>query len=245
MAARSALRRRVYVRSLPGTRDLSQADVAIVGVPMDMAVMYRSGARFGPRAIRDGSGGLRPHGLTTDELEEPFASLRVIDYGDLTVIPGYIEDSAVKIQAEIAPIVEAGVFPLVLGGDHSTTLPVLRAVAAKHGTLSLVHFDAHPDFWPLRTTGCITVPCSGRRSKRLIDPRPRCRSAFAGRSRRDHRGDARGGLSPSQRGSSRTRACGRRSRTYSGVQPARVRLADIDSVDPAYAPGTGRRRSRG
>ncbi len=72
----------------PATRDLSQADVAIVGVPMDMAVMYRSGARFGPRAIRDGSGGLRPHGQTADELEEPFASLRVIDYGDLTVIPG-------------------------------------------------------------------------------------------------------------------------------------------------------------
>ena len=114
---------------------------------MDMATLYRTGARFGPRAIRDASGQLRPHHWEPDKLEPPFDTLRIIDYGDLDVFPGYIEQSVAHLQKELAPIVEAGVFPVVLGGDHSTSLPVLRACAEKHGKLSLVHFDAHPDFW--------------------------------------------------------------------------------------------------
>lgn len=226
----------------PATRDLSKADVAIVGVPMDMAVMYRSGARFGPRAIRDGSGGLRPHGLTADELEEPFVSLRVTDYGDIQVFPGYLEDSFAKIQAEVAPIVDAGVFPLVLGGDHSTTLPVLRAVAAKHGTLSLVHFDAHPDYWPVRDNrmhhGTVfrTAVEEG-----LIDPEASVQIGI--------RGSISAGII------AEARAAGFHlitadefakqgvSATVEAVQriaslPVYVSL-DIDSVDPAYAPGTG------
>lgn len=226
----------------PATRDLSRADVAVVGVPMDMAVMYRSGARFGPRAIRDGSGGLRPHGLTADELEEPFASLRVIDYGDLTVVPGYIEDSAAKIQAEVAPIVEAGVFPVVLGGDHSTTLPVLRAVAAKHGTLSLVHFDAHPDFWPLRDNrmhhGTVfrTAVEEG-----LIDPEASVQIGI--------RGSISAGIIEETRAAgfhlvtaAEFAHQGARA-TVEDIQrraslPVYVSL-DIDCVDPAFAPGTG------
>ena len=117
----------------PATRDLSLADAAIVGVPMDMAVLYRSGARFGPRAIRDASGQLRPHHWDLARLEPPFDKLRVVDYGDLETFPGYIEQSINHIQAALAPIVEADVFPVVLGGDHSTTLPVLRALAARSG----------------------------------------------------------------------------------------------------------------
>ncbi len=132
----------------PATRDLSLADAAIVGVPMDMAVLYRTGARFGPRAIRDASGQLRPHHWDADKLEPPFDKLRVVDYGDVEVFPGYIEQSVAHIESELAPIFEQSVFPVVLGGDHSTSLPVLRAAAAKHGPLSLVHFDAHPDCWP-------------------------------------------------------------------------------------------------
>lgn len=226
----------------PATRDLSQADVAIVGVPMDMAVMYRSGARFGPRAIRDGSGGLRPHGLTADELEEPFASLRVIDYGDLTVIPGYIEESVAKIQADMTPIVEAGVFPVVLGGDHSTTLPVLRTVAAKHGTLSLVHFDAHPDYWPLRDNrmhhGTVfrTAVEEG-----LIDPEASVQVGIRGSISQGIIAEARAAgfhlLTATEFAHQGVRA------TVEGIQrraslPVYVSL-DIDSVDPAYAPGTG------
>src|SRR3990172_839042 len=114
----------------PPSRDFSRADVAIVGVPMDMAVLSRSGARWGPRAIRDASGQLRPHHWEPDKIEPPFDKLRVIDYGDIEVFPGYIEQSIPHITQSLSPIVEAGVFPVVLGGDHSTTLPVLRACAS-------------------------------------------------------------------------------------------------------------------
>ena len=226
----------------PATRNLSKADVAIVGVPMDMAVMYRSGARFGPRAIRDGSGGLRPHGLTPDEMEEPFVSLRVIDYGDIPVFPGYLEDSFAKIQAEVAPIVDAGVLPLVLGGDHSTTLPVLRAVAAKHGRLSLVHFDAHPDYWPPRDNrmhhGTVfrTAVEEG-----LIDPEASVQIGIRGSISAGIIAEARAAgfhlLTADEFAKQGVRA------TVEAVQriaslPVYVSL-DIDSVDPAYAPGTG------
>jgi agmatinase len=226
----------------PATRDLSKADVAIAGVPMDMAVMYRSGARFGPRAIRDGSGGLRPHGLTPDEMEEPFVSLRVIDYGDITVFPGYLEDSFAKIQAEVAPIVDAGVFPLILGGDHSTTLPVLRAVAARHGKLSLVHFDAHPDYWPPRDNrmhhGTVfrTAVEEG-----LIDPEASVQIGIRGSISAGIIAEARSAgfhlVTADEFAKQGVRA------TVEAVQriaslPVYVSL-DIDSVDPAYAPGTG------
>lgn len=226
----------------PASRDLSRADVAIVGVPMDMAVMYRSGARFGPRAIRDASGGLRPHAQTLDELEEPFRSLRVIDYGDLQVFPGYIEDSLARIQADIAPIVEAGVFPLVLGGDHSTTLPILRALAARHGVLSLVHFDAHPDFWPLpdnrlhHGTVFRTAVQEG-----LIDPEASVQIGIRGSISAGIIAEARAAgfrlLTAQEFAHQGVRA------TVDDIQrranlPVYVSL-DIDSVDPAFAPGTG------
>lgn len=226
----------------PATRDLSLADVAIVGVPMDMAVMYRSGARFGPRAIRDGSGGLRPHSQAPQELEEPFLSLRVIDYGDLQVFPGYIEDSFAKIQKDISPIVDAGVFPIVLGGDHSTTLPVLRAVAAKHGTLSLLHFDAHPDYWPLpdnrmhHGTVFRTAVEEG-----LIDPAASLQVGIRGSISAGIISEARAAgfdlITADEFAHRGVRA------TVEDIQrratlPVYVSL-DIDSVDPAYAPGTG------
>jgi agmatinase len=228
----------------PATRDLSQADVAIVGVPMDMATLYRTGARFGPRGIRDASGQLRPHHWEPDRLEPPFDSLRVIDYGDLDVFPGYIEQSVAHIQRELAPIFDAGVFPVVLGGDHSTTLPVLRACAAKHGRLSLVHFDAHPDYWP---------PASAERpvhhgtvfriaaEEGLIDPAASVQIGI--------RGSVSAGIIPEARAAGfhllTTDEFARQgvTATVDAIQriarpPVYVSL-DIDSVDPAFAPGTG------
>lgn len=228
----------------PATRDLSRTDVAIVGVPMDTAVLYRSGARLGPRAIRDASGQLRAHHWQPDRLEPPFDKLRVIDYGDIESFPGYIEQSVAHIQIELAPVVESGVFPVVLGGDHSTTLPVLRACAAKHGTLSLVHFDAHPDFWPPSaperpihhgTVFRIAV------DERLIDPAASVQIGI------------RGSLSAGLIAEARAAGFHLISATdfaRQGVQatleaihrtarlPVYVSL-DIDCVDPAFAPGTG------
>lgn len=227
----------------PPSRDLARADVAIVGVPIDMAVLYRPGARFGPRAIRDASGGLRPHHWEPDKIEPPFDRLRVIDYGDIEVFPGYIEQSLARVQEEVAPIVDAGVFPVVLGGDHSTTLPLLRACAAKHGVLSLVHFDAHPDFWagtPERPYHHGTV-FRVAVEEGLIDPESSLQIGIRGSISAGIVDEARRAgfhlLTAREFAQQGVRA------TVEQVQrvatlPTYVSL-DIDSVDPAFAPGTG------
>jgi len=228
---------------VPAGRDLQGVDVAIIGVPMDMAVMYRSGARFGPRAIRNASGQLRPHALRADEIEEPYASLRVIDYGDIEVFPGYIEKSLEVIEETVEEVLSAGVFPLVLGGDHSTTLPLLRAGAKRHGRLSLVHFDAHPDFWPQPADHPVHHGTVFRIAleEGLIDPAASVQIGIRGSLSAGIVGEARAagfnvitadelardGVAKAL-ASVHLRARG----------PVYVSL-DVDCVDPAYAPGTG------
>jgi len=228
----------------PATRDLTLADAAIVGVPMDMAVLYRTGARFGPRAIRDASGQLRPHQRDPDRLEPPFDTLRVVDYSDIEVFPGYVEQSIAEVQAQLAPIFQAGVFPIILGGDHSTTLPVLRAAAAVHGTMSLVHFDAHPDFWPpfsperpihhgtvfhhavneglIDPASSVQIGIRGSISAGIIDECRRAGFHVVTADEFAHQG-VRATVEAIQRAAS---------------LPVYVSL-DIDAVDPAFAPGTG------
>jgi agmatinase len=135
---------RTFMR-LPNVQDLDNADVAIVGAPFDTATTFRVGARFGPEGIRSVSHLLRPYNPSQDI--SIFEHLSVIDYGDVPVVPGYIEEAHEKIEDGLREIHRAGVVPIVLGGDHSIALPELRAAAAIHGPLSLVHFDAHPDTW--------------------------------------------------------------------------------------------------
>ena len=229
----------------PASRDLAKADVAIVGVPMDMAVLYRSGARFGPRAIRDASGQLRPHHWDAARLEPPFDRLRVIDYGDLDVYPGYTEQTIDHLAAEFATIVGAGVVPIVLGGDHGTTLPVLRALAKRYGTMSLVHFDAHPDFWPgvpERPYHHGTVFRHAVEEK-LIDPASSVQIGIRGSISANLVDESRAagfhlltGSEFAAQGVEKTLTDIRRRVRRGG--PVYVSL-DIDSVDPAFAPGTG------
>jgi agmatinase len=227
----------------PASRDLSRADVAVVGVPMDMAVLYRAGARFGPRGIRDASGQLRPHGWERDEIEAPFDRLRVIDYGDLDVFPGYIEQTMDHLTSEFKRIAGAGVMPVVLGGDHGTSLPVLRALAERHGKMSLVHFDAHPDFWPgppgrpyhHGTPFRIAV------EEGLIDPAASVQVGIRGSLSANLITEARAA------GFHLLTASEFAARGVSGTLEDIARIArapvyvslDIDCVDPAYAPGTG------
>ena len=135
---------RTFMR-LPNTRDLENADAAIVGAPFDTGATFRAGARFGPEGIRSASHLLRRY---NPSLDVPiFDLLSVIDYGDVPVVPGYIEESYRRIEEGLEPIYGAGVTPIVLGGDHSIALPELRAAAAVHGPLALVQFDSHPDTW--------------------------------------------------------------------------------------------------
>jgi agmatinase len=125
--------------------DTEDVDVAAVGVPFDTATSNRPGARFGPEAIRACSTALRPYHPALDV--DVFAALSVVDFGDLEVTPGNAERTAGQIAEGLRPLVEAGVVPIVLGGDHSIVLGELRAHAARHGPLALVLLDAHADTW--------------------------------------------------------------------------------------------------
>jgi agmatinase len=135
---------RTFMRA-PHTTDLAGVDAAVYGIPFDTATTYRTGTRFGPEAIRSASALLRPYNpaLEVNVVE----TLSVVDYGDLPVSPGATERTYGQIEDALAPLVEAGVFPLALGGDHSVTLAELRVLARKHGPLALLQLDAHGDTW--------------------------------------------------------------------------------------------------
>ena len=114
-----------------------------MGVPFDTATTYRTGARFGPAAIRDISNTVRPYNI--DMEINSFEHINVVDRGDMDIIPGYIEDTYEIIERECTKVLEAGAVPICLGGDHSITLGELRAAAKKYGPLAFVHFDSHTD----------------------------------------------------------------------------------------------------
>lgn len=130
---------------LPVTRQLEGIDVAIMGVPFDSGTSYRSGTRFGPRKIREASLMIWGHNPTLDVT--PLKKLTVVDYGDVSVIPTSIEHTMTAITKTAGEIIETGTTLITLGGDHSIALPLLRAHAKKHGPVSLVHIDAHIDTW--------------------------------------------------------------------------------------------------
>jgi len=128
------------------TKDLSGADVVISGVPLDLMVTHRPGARFGPAAIRKASAHLawaRPWPWPFD----PFDRLAVIDYGDCAFDPGMPETITDDIFDHAKEIIDSNVIMLTLGGDHYITYPLIKAHAEKYGPLSLIHFDAHSDTW--------------------------------------------------------------------------------------------------
>lgn len=130
---------------LPYTQDpaeLAGVDVAIVGAPTDDLVSDRPGARFGPRAIRAASCPPGPH---LEAKVDALAELQVVDYGDAPVIPADPERTHAAIERTVREVVDAGAIPVVLGGDHSIAEPDIRAVAAVHGPVGLVHFDTHTD----------------------------------------------------------------------------------------------------
>src|SRR5215203_1433699 len=135
---------RTFMR-LPNYQDLENSDAAIVGAPFDTATTFRVGARFGPEGIRSVSHLLRPYNPSQNI--SIFEHLSVVDYGDVPVVPGFIEESYERIAVGLEEVHRAGVTPIVLGGDHSVALPELRAAAAVHGPLALVQFDSHADTW--------------------------------------------------------------------------------------------------
>jgi agmatinase len=135
---------RTFMR-LPHVTDLTGVDAAAVGIPFDTATSFRSGQRFGPEAIRSASALIRPYNPALDV--NVVDTLSIVDYGDLPVSPGDTERTYAQVEEGLAPIVEKGVFPIALGGDHAITLAELRALARRHGRLALVQLDAHADTW--------------------------------------------------------------------------------------------------
>jgi agmatinase len=135
---------RTFMRA-PHVTELTGVDVAVYGIPFDTATSYRTGPRFGPEAIRSASALLRPYNPAQDV--NLVDALSIVDYGDVPVSPGDTERTYAQVEEALAPIVEAGVFPAALGGDHAITLAELRALAKKHGPLALVQLDSHGDVW--------------------------------------------------------------------------------------------------
>ena len=131
--------------SMPYTEDpadLNGVDVAIVGAPTDDLVSDRPGTRYGPRAIRSASS---IPGRHLEAKIDAFEALRVVDYGDAPVMPADPVRSLEAIERTVGEVVDAGVIPIVLGGDHAIAEPDIRACASRHGPLGLVHFDTHTD----------------------------------------------------------------------------------------------------
>ncbi len=128
------------------TRNLENVDVAILGIPFDSGTSYRSGSRFGPRKIREAS--LAIWGFNPYLMVKPLDILKVVDYGDVAVVPPSIINTIEVIRDTASSILSRGGVKIVsLGGDHSITFPLLGTYFEHYGPISVIHFDSHPDTW--------------------------------------------------------------------------------------------------
>jgi agmatinase len=230
---------------LPLRRELGAAKGVFLGVPWDDATSFRSGAREGPSAIRNHSRLVRSYNMFAKVY--PFRVLDIVDYGDVDPVPGFLDDTFARIEEAFGPIFKAGVVPFTAGGDHSITLPILRAQKAATGhPVSLLHFDAHFDTWEAywgskRYThgtwvkrayeeGLVTpgnVFQVGIRSSLYAAEDVQNNAAVVHRTYTTEDVDAQG-YAPIMD----------QIVTEIGKQPVYVSL-DIDVLDPAFAPGTG------
>ena len=128
---------------LPGRSEPKDLDIAVVGVPFDIGTSNRPGARFGPRGIRDESVLLRPYNMGTRAA--PFDSLRIDDIGDVASSPFDRLAAIAAIEERFDRLLTQDLITATMGGDHTIVLPILRAMAKKHGPVGLIHIDAHTD----------------------------------------------------------------------------------------------------
>lgn len=230
---------------LPQSQDLRSAKGVFLGIPWDDATSFRPGAREGPSAIRNHSRLVRSYNLFAKVY--PFRVLDIVDFGDIDPVPGFIEETFQRIEEGLRPIFHAGVVPFIAGGDHSITLPVLRAQKAATGVpVSLLHFDAHYDTWDVywgtkRYTHGTWVKRAyeeglvrrgnvfqvGIRSSLYDAEDVPNNAAIANRTYTTDDVDAQGFAPIADQIVQEV-----------GAQPVYVSL-DIDVLDPAFAPGTG------
>jgi agmatinase len=228
---------------LPRIDEVSHADAAVLGVPFDSGVSYRPGARFGPSHIRESSRLLRPYNPATRA--SPFASQQVVDAGDLAVSPFGIDQAISDIERGARALLERVPYLLTLGGDHTVALPMLRAQAAIHGELAVIHFDAHLDTWDTYFDAAYTHGTPFRRASEegLLDRSACVHVGIRGPlySDADLAQDSELGfrvISAPDLDHLGMAGVTDLIRQRVGDRPAYVSV-DIDVLDPAHAPGTG------
>jgi len=228
---------------LPAMDSAAGLDVAFIGVPLDIGTSLRAGTRFGPRQIRAESVMIRPYNMATGAA--PFDSLSVADIGDVAINTYNLLESVRIIEESYDRVLQHPVIPLTLGGDHTITLPILRAIVRKHGPVGLVHVDAHTDTNDDMFGEKIAHGTTFRRAveEGLLD----CKRVvqIGQRAQGYSSGDFQWGVDQGFR-LVQAEQCWYQSlaplmaevRTQLGSGPVYLSF-DIDGIDPAWAPGTG------
>ena len=214
----------------------SDADVVVLGVPLDMATSGRSGARMGPDAIRRASVNLAWEGKKFPWDFNLFAQTKVIDAGDLVFDSGDAEDFSYRLEAAAGEIIKSGKTLLALGGDHFVTLPILRAHAKQFGEMALIHFDAHTDTYANGSaydhgTMFYHAPKEG-----LISPKHSVQVGI--RTEYKQEGHGFNVINAMQANDMSVEEIVQQIRTIIADKPVYLTF-DIDCLDPAFAPGTG------
>ncbi|MBU8832715.1 agmatinase [Mycolicibacterium goodii] len=228
---------------LPRLDQVTKADVVIAGVPFDSGVSYRPGARFGPTHVRESSRLLRPYHPGLDV--SPFEVVQVADAGDIAVNPFNIHEAIETIEGAARDITADGKKLVTVGGDHTIALPLLRAAAAKHGPVALVHFDAHLDTWDTYFGAEYTHGTPFRRAveEGILDTEALSHVGTRGPlyGKKDLEDDRRFGfgiVTSSDVYYQGVREVVDKLRQRVGERPVYLSI-DIDVLDPAHAPGTG------
>jgi agmatinase len=214
------------------------APICVAGIPLDLGTTNRSGARFGPSAIRHASRMLTD-GAHPQHWIDP-ATLPLADIGDFEIALGDLLGSLARIEEQALAIEHL----IALGGDHGITLPLLRALAKRHGPAALIHFDAHVDTWPdnfgqTYAHGCVFHHAI---TERLIDPRRMVQIGIRSPLAREvHDWTLAQGvtiITAQEAHETGPAAVAARIRAVVGEAPVYLSF-DIDALDPAFAPGTG------
>lgn len=217
------------------SKELAGVDVAVVGVPYDLATTNRSGTRLGPRAIRQASSVLawdRAWGWEFD----PFDRLAVVDYGDCLFDSGRPDEAPAEITKCFRKILDSDVATLALGGDHFISYPIIEAYAEKFGPLSLIHFDAHCDTWRDESGRIDHGTMFFHAAERgLVIPEYSAQVGMRTNNDETHGFNVFSADWVRENGVAATIAEIRR---IVGERPCYLSF-DIDFLDPAFAPGTG------
>jgi len=228
---------------LPQISEVTDVDVAIVGVPFDSGVSYRPGARFGPSHVREASRLLRPYNPEANV--SPFATQQVVDAGDIAANPFDIEEAISSIHKSYDQLSERAKKIVTFGGDLTITLPILRSLKAKHGPISVVHFDAHLDTWDSYFGADYTHGTTFRRASEegLLDPEGCMHIGIRGPlyAAKDLTDDKALGFqifSSVEFQDLGVNAAIEKMKRRVGNRPLYISI-DIDVLDPAHAPGTG------